>query len=295
MRGDRVLYSLSCAGAKGPAGARSDRVRASRISSGGRCVETVYTAGIATNARPTGVSALEIEGLARRFGSRWALRGVSLVVEPGEVVALRGPNGSGKTTLLRVCATVLRPTRGSGRVFGHDLVEAPASVRPLIGLSGVATGLYDELTAEENLRFSMRMAGLTPVAEVIGATLRRVGLDAVKGESVRGYSTGMRRRLALARVMLRPPRLLLLDEPYASFDAEGVERVNDVVRDVRDRGDAVLIATHDLASGGGVIDRVLSLEAGRLVQTPPGPDGNSAWARPVRDRAPTTMGDAVSQ
>ncbi|HSJ08606.1 MAG TPA: ABC transporter ATP-binding protein, partial [Longimicrobiales bacterium] len=154
-------------------------------------------------------SAIRLQGVARRFGHRWVLRGVDLEVEPGSVVAMTGRNGSGKTTLLRIVATLLRPTRGTAAVFGHDTVQSPEGIREVVGLLGHNTGLYDDLTAAENLVFSLKMAGRRPDAAEIAARLEQVGLTHVRNERVRGFSAGMRRRLGLARLLLRPPRLLL--------------------------------------------------------------------------------------
>ncbi|MGH7575859.1 MAG: heme ABC exporter ATP-binding protein CcmA [Longimicrobiales bacterium] len=216
-----------------------------------------------------GDSAIELNGVARRFGARWALRGVDLRVERGSVVALRGRNGSGKTTLLRVGATLLRPSRGSVTVFGVDAAEDADRIRGLVGFLTHRTGLYDDLTAAENLRFAARMMGVGSAPDEIFATLERVGLGDVADERVRGFSSGMQRRLAFARLLLRRPALLLLDEPYASFDAEAVELVNGFAREVVQNGGAALIATHDETRADGVADREVWLEAGRLIGDEP--------------------------
>ena len=213
--------------------------------------------------------AVEIEGLARRFGRRWALRGVSFRIEPGEAAALVGRNGSGKTTLLRVVATLLRPTRGRVRVAGRDVVGEATAVREHVGMMGHAPGLYDDLTAAENLRFAVRMMGRAVEESRIAEALGAVGLAAESHERVRGFSAGMRRRLVLARLRLQRPDVLLLDEPYASFDAEGVELINAFVRETVERGGAALVATHDLARGAGVLERVLVLDAGLIVDEAP--------------------------
>ncbi|MEX2610305.1 MAG: heme ABC exporter ATP-binding protein CcmA [Gemmatimonadota bacterium] len=210
--------------------------------------------------------AIDLDGVARRFARRWVLRGVTLRVERGEVVGLTGNNGSGKTTLLRIVSTLLRPTRGGGSVFGHDLVKEAAAVRPYIGYLGHAAGLYDDLTAFENLRFSVRMAGLDLGAGVLDEALERVRLDEFRDERTRGFSAGMRRRLGVARLLVRPPRLLLLDEPYASFDVDGITLVNELASSVAEQGGATLIATHDVARGRGVLSRTLRIVEGRLVQ-----------------------------
>lgn len=217
----------------------------------------------------TGSPAVELERIARRFGRQWPLRGASLRVERGEGVALLGRNGSGKTTLLRILATTLRPTRGEGRVCGHHLVEEAGRVREHIGVLAHSPGLYPDLTARENLVFAQRMCGVHEDHRAIGDALERVGLAAHADERVRIYSSGMTRRVALARLLLRPHDLLLLDEPYASFDAEGIELLNAILLEARERGAAVVIATHDPDRAGAVADRMVRLEEGCVVEADP--------------------------
>ena len=205
------------------------------------------------------------EGIAKRYGRKWALRGVSFRAEPGSVVALMGHNGSGKTTLLRIISTSLRPTRGGGSVFGHDLVRGSDQIRNCVGVLYHAAGVYGDLTARENLEFARRMWG-GETAVSIDAALERVGLAHAAGERAAGFSSGMTRRLALARLVMRPARLLLLDEPYASFDAAGIELVHAIVRETAARDGIVLIATHDPERSAAVVDRVLRLEGGRVLE-----------------------------
>jgi heme exporter protein A len=213
-------------------------------------------------------AAVELTGIAQRLGHRWALRGVTLRVDSGEVLAVVGPNGSGKTTLLRVVATSLTPTRGSGRVFGLDLVGQADAVREVTGMLGHATGLYDDLSATENLRFAQRMCGEPASAAAIDAALEAVGLRGHASERARGLSSGMRRRVALARLILRRPRLLLLDEPFNSLDATGVAVVDTLIRETVRAGGSALVVTHDLGrTPGAGYDRVLALDAGRVETT----------------------------
>jgi heme exporter protein A len=209
-------------------------------------------------------AAIRLDGVARRFGQRWVLRGIDLTVERGEVIALTGRNGSGKTTLLRIVATLLRPTRGSATVLGHDSVRAGEQIRGQVGLLGHDSGLYDDLTAAENLVFSMRMAGRRADDAAIDRVLTRVGLADVQRDSVRGFSAGMRRRLGLARLMLRPPRVLLLDEPHASFDEEGIAIVNSFVGEVAHEGGVVLLTTHDLPRVVDIVTRRVHIADGLL-------------------------------
>lgn len=206
--------------------------------------------------------AIVVSGLGKRFGIRWVLRGVSFEVDRGEAVGLLGPNGSGKSTVLRILGTLLTPNAGRGLVNGHDIVREPTSVRAQIGYLAHAPGLYDDLTARENLRFAADMLGL-PYADA-EASLERVGLARSATDRVRGFSAGMQRRLALARLIMRRPRVLLLDEPYSNLDKEGVELMNSVIGDVVRSGGAALVALHELAPAKAILTRPLTLVEGRI-------------------------------
>lgn len=214
--------------------------------------------------------AISLEGVARRFGNRWALRGVSLGAGAGESLMLLGRNGSGKTTLLRLLATAIRPTRGRGAIFGHDLSSRANAIRPLVAYLGHDPGLYGDLSARENLRFSERMR--RPSDDVrtrearIDAMLERVSLVRHADERTRGFSAGMKRRVALGRVLLAEPRVLLLDEPYAAFDAAGIALVNEIVTQTCAAGGCVLMATHDPERSSEVATRTLRMESGVLLE-----------------------------
>jgi heme exporter protein A len=174
-----------------------------------------------------------------------------------------GHNGSGKSTLLRVVSTTLKATLGGGTVFGADLKQQAAEVRSHCGFLAHTPGVYDDLTARENLRFAALMHGIAeaPIDDI----LERVGLTRERDERVRGYSAGMQRRLALGRLLLHRPRLLLLDEPYNNFDAAGVALLNDVIAETRGRGGAALVVLHDRRQAASILDRVIELSRGSLV------------------------------
>jgi heme ABC exporter ATP-binding subunit CcmA len=189
-----------------------------------------------------------------------ALAGVDLDVEAGEVVLLSGANGSGKTTLLRLLAGLHRLHSGTGVVLGHDLSIDRRGARRAIGLLGHDTGCYDDLTVHENLRFAVRAAGGDASASDIG--LERVGLTA-QADLVHGrLSAGQRRRLALAVVLARDPRLLLLDEPHAGRDAAGRAVLDAVVAAAPDEDRTVILASHELDRTRALAGREVVLAGG---------------------------------
>jgi ABC-type multidrug transport system ATPase subunit len=210
--------------------------------------------------------------LARRFGARWVLRGVSLELRAGVAAGLVGANGSGKSTLLRLLCTLMRPSAGSAFVFGADVVREPDRVRELVGFFSPIPGVYDDLTALENVRFAATMLR-RPLSSAVAA-LERAGLSAVAAERVRGFSSGMLRRLSLARVLVQRPRLLLLDEPYNNFDAQGIALLNDVIRETLVGGGSALVVVHDVASAVPVVNEWFTLHDGKIAASAAVPIGS---------------------
>jgi ABC-type multidrug transport system ATPase subunit len=185
-------------------------------------------------------------------------------VEAGTTLCLVGPNGAGKTTLLKLVATLLRPSGGDGRVFGHSLQNEPDEVRRQTGLLTVRGFLYDDLSAAENLHFTMRMAGLKPDRAVIAGVLERIGLDEVADNRMRTFSTGMRKRLALGQLLVRPLRVALLDEPYSGLDSQGMRLVDEVIREFKAAGTTVLLASHQDGEAVREAERTGILRRGHL-------------------------------
>lgn len=218
------------------------------------------------NPRPR--SAVRLRSISKRFGHTWALRNVTLDLERGEVLAMVGPNGAGKTTLLKILATLYGPSAGFGEVLDLSLDRASEEIRRRIALLAGQDFLYDELTGRENLSFSVRMAGRAPDALRIEEALDRVGLAAAADRRVRTYSTGMRKRLALGRLLLQDGDLLLLDEPYAGLDRGGVGLVDRIVAEQRGAGRTVILASHQSGRALREADRAVLLDRGRIHELP---------------------------
>lgn len=227
--------------------------------------------------------AVSARGLGRRFGRRWALAHLELAVEAGEALLVAGPNGSGKTTLLRLLAGLYRPTRGSLSVFGRDLDRDRPAWRRSVALLGHHTGLYDRLSALETARLWAEILGRPGSDTDLLPSLREVGLDRDSDRPVAGFSAGMRKRLALLRIRLKDPRLVLLDEPFAAFDEAGQRLIERWITDYRNAGRTVILASHALARSARLCDRALLLESGQVAWQGPAErvverTGGEIWA-----------------
>jgi heme exporter protein A len=213
-------------------------------------------------------SAIELEGLTRRYGDREALAAVTLTVLEGQTLVVFGPNGAGKTTLLRVLATLLRPHAGTVRVLGRQLPREGWAVRGQVGLLGHASLLYRDLTARENLRFHARLHGVGEAR--IDELLERVGLSARADDPVHTYSRGMVQRTAVARAVLHDPPLLLLDEPTANLDPHAAALVDPLIG--APSGRTRVVTSHDPVGGLVGADVALGLRAGRVELLAPAAD-----------------------
>jgi len=200
--------------------------------------------------------------LAGRFP---ALAGADLTVAQGEVVALLGPNGAGKTSLLRACAGLLPISSGDAVVLGCDLRQDRTAVRRRVGLLGHDACLYDELSAQENVRFAVRAAGLG-TDRVPGALVRLGLVGRLARTPAARLSAGQRRRAALAVLVARAPELWLLDEPHAGLDADARALVDALVREAADGGAAVILSSHEPGLATALADRVAVLSGGRVVE-----------------------------
>ncbi len=189
---------------------------------------------------------IEVRKLVKRFGLKTVLRGLDFSVEPGEFVALIGPNGAGKTTFLRILSSLSRPSLGEVKVAGYALPGQSALVRRQLGVVSHQPLLYENLSAEENLRFYGRMYGLHNLNARIEEVLDLVGLKPRRHDLVRTFSRGMQQRLAIGRAVLHEPQVVLFDEPYTGLDQDASEMLDTVLREVAARGRTVVMTSHDL-------------------------------------------------
>jgi len=204
--------------------------------------------------------------VSKLFGTFAALRQVSLDLRPGCCYVLLGPNGAGKSTLLRMLAGLLRPSHGAIRVFGDS---EPQEARARIGYMSHAAMLYDELTAQENLRYFRSLYPGRQCLEPADA-LRQVGLDPGLSRYVGQYSQGMRQRTSLARVLLPMPDLLLLDEPFSNMDVESVRQMVSLLARFRHSDRTIVLTTHQRELAAPIADWVITLQSGRVASLDPG-------------------------
>src|SRR5437763_16396560 len=197
-----------------------------------------------------------------------AVRGISFEVGEGELFGLLGPNGAGKTTTIKMLITLLLPTSGSARVLGHDVVDEAREVRRKIGyVFGGDRGLYERLSALDNLRYFAELYGVTGRAQKrrIAEVLELVGLTGREQERVEGYSRGMRQRLHIARGILHDPPVVFLDEPTIGVDPVGSRELRQTISGLVQAGKTVLLTTHYMFQADTLCDRVAVIARGRIV------------------------------
>jgi ABC-2 type transport system ATP-binding protein len=210
--------------------------------------------------------AIETRDLTRRFPHGTALDHLTLDVEAGEVLALLGPNGAGKTTTVRLLNGILGPDEGHARVLGLDPATEGDEVRRRTGVLTENAGLDDRLTTRENLEWTARLRGFgrTGARRRTTEMLERFGLGDRADDLTQGFSTGQRKRVALARALLHDPQVLFLDEPTSGLDPAGTRDVIELIAALAAEGRTIVLATHFLGEAGRLADRMAVLHRGRL-------------------------------
>ena len=211
------------------------------------------------------MSGIVVEGLAKRFGQRSAVSGLTFEVKAGEVFGLLGPNGAGKTTTVRMLTGLLSPSEGRADVCGVllPLDGDGTALRKRVGLLTEQPGLYDRLTAHENLGFFIRLHELDEAKAWARAKtyLERFGLAGREEEPVGGYSKGMRQKLAIVRTLLHEPDVIFLDEPTSGLDPQSARTVRDAVAELAAEGRTLVLCSHNLAEVERLCTRVAVIKS----------------------------------
>ena len=211
-------------------------------------------------------AAIALDALTMRYGSRTALDGVSLRVEPGEIFGYLGPNGAGKTTTLKALAGILKPTGGDAAVLGRSVVAEPLAVKASIGYVPESGAVFEKLTPREHLDFVGRVRGLaaTATAERTAALAARFQLGAELDRRCGELSKGTKQKVCWCAALLHEPPVLVLDEPLSGLDVESVARVKELLRELAERGSTVFYSSHLVDVVEKVCTRIAVLDRGRL-------------------------------
>ncbi len=216
------------------------------------------------------VDAIETKELTKIYGRKGspALEDLNLLVAEGELFGFLGPNGAGKTTTIRILMTLLRPTRGRASVAGHDVLKEPLEAMRRVGFMPENPGFYATLTGRQHLRYWARLYGMgrTQLDGQIDTLLQRVGLADATHKKAKAYSLGMKRRLALAGVLLPDPQILILDEPSLGLDPGGMAFVRSLLKDMHGEGRTIFLSSHILSEVEKICTRVGVLHHGHLLR-----------------------------
>ncbi len=207
------------------------------------------------------------QNLTKKFDDFTAVNGVNLNVAAGELLALLGPNGAGKTTTIRMLTSVLRPTHGSAKVAGYDVVENATQVRAAVGVLTEHHGLYNRMRAREYLEFFGELYGLSRDIrkERAEKMLFDFGLQTAENQRIGEFSKGMRQKLALGRALLHKPRVLLLDEPTSAMDPASARLVRNEISALRSSERSIIICTHNLSEAEELADRIAIIRRGKII------------------------------
>ena len=214
------------------------------------------------------MNAIETDHLTRKFSERLAVSDLTLSIPAGSVFGFLGPNGAGKTTTVRMLAALISPTSGEAVVAGHRLGAENDAIRRSVGILTETPGLYDRLSAWDNLLFFARLYDVEAkrAASQVERYLRQLELWDRKSDKVAGFSKGMRQKLAIARALLHEPPVVFLDEPTAGLDPEASRMVRDYVKTLRTEGRTIFLTTHNLEEADELCDRIAVFHT-RLIRT----------------------------
>ena len=210
---------------------------------------------------------IEVHQLSKHFGSVQAVKGVSFTAENGQITGLLGPNGAGKSTLLRMLYTVFEPLSGSATIDGHDIGKQSLAARASIGVLTHGAGIYERLTARENIRYFGELSGLR------GESLERrideltvlLQLEGFIDRRSKGFSQGQRTKVALARALVHKPKNILLDEPTNGLDVMATRGLRDLILTLKEAGHCILFSSHVMQEVAALCDKIVIIADGKIV------------------------------
>ena len=210
--------------------------------------------------------ALELNIITKKFDNFTAVDDLSLKVKKGEIFGFLGPNGAGKSTTIRMLCTLSKPTSGSAKIAGHDLIKEPSKVREKIWLVAEKMIMYDDLTAAENLRFFGKLYKMPKQKreERIDQLLNLVDMQKWKDTQISKFSTGMKQRINVIRALLPEPEILFMDEPTLGLDPQTTFSIREIIRDINNKGVTVILTTHAMTEAEALSDRIAIIDHGKI-------------------------------
>lgn len=224
---------------------------------------------------------IHTENLTKKFGNVVAVENLTLDIREGEVFGFLGPNGAGKTTTVRMLSCLIGPTSGTAAVAGYNVGKEDIEIRRKVGLLTETPGMYDNLSAETNLRIFADLYEVKDVAGQVAKYLKMLGLWERRGDATGTFSKGMKQKLAIARALLHEPRLLFLDEPTSGLDPESSHLVREFITELKRQGRTIFLCTHNLDEADRLCDRVGVFKTRLLVMDTPAALRRSVFGRKV--------------
>lgn len=224
---------------------------------------------------------IKSEGLGKDFGTKTAVQALNLDIQEGEVFGFLGPNGAGKTTTIRMLTSLIAPTRGSAVVNGYKVGSQDKEIRSSVGILTETPGMYDNLSADQNLRIFAQLYGVKDIDGQVAKYLKMLELWDRRFDSAGTYSKGMKQKLAIARALIHEPRILFLDEPTAGLDPEASHMLREFIAELRKEGRTIFLCTHNLDEADRLCDRIGVFKTHLLVVDTPTNLRSSIFGRKI--------------
>jgi sodium transport system ATP-binding protein len=207
---------------------------------------------------------IEVQGLSKSFGKIKAVQNLSFSASNGQITGLLGPNGAGKSTTLRMLYTLLKPDSGLARIDGFDVTQSPIDVQARIGVLSDAQGIYERLTARENIRYFGKLHGLRgqKLEKRMDELLIILDMQSIANRKMEGFSTGEQLKVAIARALVHDPGNVLLDEPTNGLDVKSTRAMRQFIRKLRDDGKCILLTSHIMQEVAALCDQIIIISDG---------------------------------